>query len=84
MVVSLTGKLRVELDHTKIDQAMLGLMYLTLHDGQRVWKTYDWDATNRLHKAGLIMDPAGKAKSIVPTEAGLKEAERLCKTLFGK
>jgi Mn-dependent DtxR family transcriptional regulator len=48
----------------------------------RVWKTFDWDAMNRLHAKGLISDPVGKAKSIVLTEEGQREAERLFQMMF--
>ena len=58
--------------------------YLTLHDGCRAWKSVDWEATNRLHEKGLIEVPPNKAKSVVFTEQGLKEAERLFKELFAK
>jgi hypothetical protein len=67
----------------KIDEAVLALLYLTLHDGARAWKSFDWDAMNRLHQKGYISDPVGKAKSVVLTEEGLHEAERLFKKLFG-
>lgn len=43
----------------------------------------DWDAMNRLHQRDLISDPATKAKSVVLTENGLREAQRLCRLLFG-
>jgi Domain of unknown function (DUF6429) len=33
---------------------------------------------------GYISSPVGKAKSVVFTEEGLKEVERLCEQLFGK
>jgi len=41
---------RGNLDHApaafkhKIDEAVLALLYLTLHDGDRAWKGHDWDA----------------------------------------
>ena len=70
-------------DTDKIDDAVLALAYLTLHDGARVWKSFDWDALNRLHTKGYISNPVSKAKSVVLTEEGLKEAERLCEKLFG-
>jgi hypothetical protein len=70
-------------DTDKIDDAVLALAYLTLHGGARVWKSFDWDALNRLHAKGLISNPVSKAKSVVLTEEGLKEAERLCEKLFG-
>jgi len=68
----------------KIDDAVLALLYLTLHDGARAWKSHDWDAMNRLHEKGFIADPVGKAKSVMLTEQGLKESERLFKELFVK
>jgi Mn-dependent DtxR family transcriptional regulator len=48
-----------------------------------VWKSFDWEAMNRLHQKGYISDPVGKAKSVVLTEKGLHEAEQLFKKLFG-
>lgn len=74
----------MELDTTKIDDAVLALLYLGLHDGGRAWKGFDWDALDRLHRAGLINSPRGHAKSVVFTEVGLERAERLLKELFGK
>ncbi|MDT8445200.1 MAG: DUF6429 family protein [Desulfuromonadales bacterium] len=74
----------MEIDEDKIDEAALALLYLTLHDNCRAWKQLDWDITNRLHEKGLICDPAGKAKSVVFTESGLKQAEQIFKKLFAK
>ena len=72
----------MEADPDKIDEAVLALLYLTLHDGARAWKSFDWDAMNRLHEKGYILDPVGKAKSVVLTDEGLSEAERLFQKLF--
>jgi hypothetical protein len=74
----------MDYDTDKVDEAVLALLYLTLHDGARAWKSFDWDAMNRLHEKGYISNPIGKAKSVVLTEEGLQEAERLFKKLFGK
>lgn len=74
----------MEIDKQKIDDAVLALLYLTLHDGSRAWKSFDWNATNRLFEKGLIYDPVNKAKSIDLTEKGLAEAERLFTALFVK
>jgi hypothetical protein len=73
----------MKLDAEKIDRAVLALLYLGLHDDQRAWKGFDWDAMNRLHEKGFISDPVGKAKSVVFTDEGLAEAERLLEELFG-
>lgn len=70
----------MQLDTKRIDQAVLALLYLGLHDGERAWKGFDWDAMNRLHQQGYISDPVGKAKSVVFTTSGLRESERLWAT----
>lgn len=72
----------MELDTDRIDGAVLALLLLGVHDGCRVWKTFDWDAMNRLHEKGFISDPVGKAKSVVLTEEGQREAQRLFQTMF--
>lgn len=74
----------MDYDPDKIDEAVLALLYLTLHDGARAWKSFDWEAMNRLHEKGYISNPVGKAKSVIFTEEGLKESERLFKKLFEK
>lgn len=71
------GDAAVEIDIEKIDDVVLGLLYLTLHDGCRAWKGHDWDALGRLHRWGMICDPVGKAKSVVFTEERLVESEWL-------
>src|SRR5687768_13064247 len=72
----------MNLDNDRIDQAVLALLYLGLHDGARAWKGFDWQALNRLHEKGLISNPRGKAKSVVFIEEGLIEALRLLDQLF--
>jgi hypothetical protein len=72
----------MELNIVRIDAAVLALLLLGLHDGCRVWKTFDWDAMNRLHEKGFISDPVSKAKSVVITVQGQREAERLFRTMF--
>jgi hypothetical protein len=37
----------MELDTDKIDNAVLALLYLGLHDGARAWKGFDWESMNR-------------------------------------
>jgi uncharacterized protein DUF6429 len=74
----------MEIDTQKVDEAVLALPYLTLHDGARAWKGFDWDTLNRLHAKGLISNPVGKAKSAVLTDEGVRESERLFSKLFVK
>ena len=59
-----------DVDTDKIDDAVLALLHLGLHDHGRAWKGFDWDALARLHAKGMIGDPVGKARSVVFTEEG--------------
>lgn len=34
----------MEIDNDRIDEAILALLYLGLHDKVRIWKSFDWDA----------------------------------------
>jgi hypothetical protein len=70
------------IDLDKIDDTVLGLLWLTLHDENRAWKGFDWGALDRLHQKGLIADPANKAKSVVLSDEGLRRAEKLFNVLF--
>ena len=74
----------MEIDEEKIDDAVLALLYLTLHDGGRVWKSMDWEVMNRLHEKGLISNPVGKTKSVLLTEEGQQKSEESFKKLFAK
>jgi hypothetical protein len=72
----------VAIDTDKIDETVLALLQLTLHDTVRAWKGHDWEVLNRLHRTGMIDNPVGKTKSVVLTDQGLAESERLFRTLF--
>jgi len=74
----------VEIDKQKIDDTVLALLYLTLDDSSRAWKSFDWSAKNRLFEKGYIYDPVNKANSVHLTEQGVVEAKRLFIELFGK
>src|SRR5450432_3344548 len=67
----------MEYDKDKVDEMVLALLFLTIHDGGRAWKGHDWEAMNRLHTKGMILNPVGKAKSVVLTEQGEKRCEEL-------
>lgn len=73
----------MELDTHKIDDAVLALLYLGLHDGVRAWKGFDWAAMDRLHEKGYISDPRGKAKSVVFSEEGLQESHAFSRNCLG-
>ena len=79
-----------EIDLDRIDDAVLALMYLTLHDLNkftglaRAWKSFDWDTLSRLYDKDLIFDPVSKAKSVVLTEEGMKRSKALFHELFAR
>ena len=72
----------MKLDTEKIDRVVLALLHLGLHDDFRAWKSFDWDALDRLHKKGFISNPVGKTKSVAFSESGLRESQRLLAELF--
>jgi hypothetical protein len=74
----------MSLNTDKIDDTALALLYLTLHDGDRAWKGFDWDVLGRLHEKGMIDDPVGKVKSVVFTPQGQERAKELFETMFKK
>ena len=51
-------------------------------DSAGAWKTFDWDALNRLFKKEFIDDPVNRAKSVALTDKGLVGAERLFRVMF--
>ena len=73
-----------DFDRDKVDEIVLALMYLTLHDYYRAWKGFDWDTLDRLHEKGLIDNPRSKAKSVALTEEGLAKSASLFNKYFGK
>jgi hypothetical protein len=74
----------VEFDERKIDEAVLALLYLTLHDGNRAWKTIDFATLDRLQEQGFLSGAVTRAKSVVFTEKGLRAAEQLAAKQFAK
>lgn len=77
----------MDFDEDKVDEAVLALLFLTMHDeneyGARAWKGHDWNAMGRLHEKGLISNPKSKAKSVVLTKEGVEKSRELFKRLFG-
>jgi hypothetical protein len=76
--------LATALDTDRIDDAVLALLYLTLHDGDRAWKGFDWDTLGRLRDKGMLYDPVGKVKSVVFTQDGLRRSRELFEKMFTK
>ena len=68
----------------QIDDAVLALLYLGLHDQYRAWKGFDWEAINWLHEKGMIDNPKNKNKSVVFTDEGLRRSKELFEAMFTK
>lgn len=76
----------MDINDEKIDEVVLALLYLNFHgdyDAVRAWKSFDWDAMDRLHNKGFISDPKSKAKSVLVTEEGQRVAKELFEKYFG-
>lgn len=71
-------------DEEKIDECVLALLQLTLHDGAWVWKGFDFEVMNRLFEKGYILDPRNKTKSVFLTEEGRVRSKELFEKLFRK
>ena len=72
-----------DIDRDKVDQIVLALMYLTLHDSYRALKGFEWETLDRLYEKGWIENPRSKAKSVVLTEEGLAQSVRLFQHYLG-
>lgn len=71
-------------DTDKIDEAVLGPLWLTLRDAKHAWKGMDWDALDRLYQRELIYDPKNKYKSVSFTLEGLAASQAAFEKLFAK
>ena len=74
----------MQIDEDRVDDAVMALLRLTLHDERRAWKGFDWAVLARLHRKGLILDPVGKGKSVVLTDDGLRRSEQCFEALFDR
>ena len=72
----------MEYDKDKVDEMVLALLFLTIHDNGRAWKGHDWDAMDRLHAKSYISDPQSKAKSVGLTEEGKRRSRELFERHF--
>jgi Domain of unknown function (DUF6429) len=53
----------MDYDENKVDEVVLALMNLTLHDEIRAWKGFDFRVLDRLYEKGFIRDPKNRARS---------------------
>ena len=70
------------IDTDRIDDAVLALLHLTLHDESWAGKGFDPDTLGRLHQKGLIDDPAGETDTVALTGNGLQRSKQLFETMF--
>jgi len=76
------GDIAMTIDADRIDDAVLALLHLTLHDQNRASKGFDQDALGRLHQKGLIDDPASGPESVGLTSDGLQRSKELFDAMF--
>ena len=67
----------MEIDTDRIDETVLALLDLTLHEERRAWKTSIGIPCTGFMPKGFISNPLGMAKSVVFTDKGLVESEPL-------
>jgi hypothetical protein len=82
--LSFQREFAMALDADRIDDAVLALLYLGLHDQYRAWKGFDWEAMDRLHEKGMIDSPVNKNKSVSFTQEGLQRSKELFEKMFVK
>jgi Domain of unknown function (DUF6429) len=70
------------IDNDRIDDAVLALLHLTLHDQSRASKGLDGGALGRLYQKGMIDDPVGTSESVALTSDGLRRSQELFEAMF--
>ena len=70
------------IDTDRIDDAVLALLYLTLHDQHQASKGVDGAALGRLHEKGMIESPDASPESVTFTPDGLQRSKELLEQLF--
>ncbi len=43
----------MKLNPQKVEETVLAVLWLTLHNEVEAWKTIDWDTMDRLHQKGI-------------------------------
>ena len=69
-------------DTKKIDDAVLALLHLTLHDQSHASAGFAPEVLGRLRENGMIEDPAEDSDSIEFTPEGLQRSKALFATMF--
>ncbi len=74
----------MQIDTGKIDGAVLALLYLTLHDGVRGLKVFRLGHDEPATRERFYFRSGRNTKSVLLSERGLKESERLFNKYFAK
>ena len=69
-------------DTRKIDDAVLALFYLTLHDRSHASTGVAPEVLQRLHASGMIEDPSDSWDSVELTDEGLQHSKTLFNSMF--
>jgi len=69
-------------DPALLDEAVLAILYYNATTAGGAWKSLPWDATDRLHKADLISNPAKARKSVDLYEEGFEKGRAAFERLF--
>jgi hypothetical protein len=68
----------------KFDEIVLAMLWYNQRAAASAWKGFDWAATDRLFRAGLISNPESNRKSVILSEDGEKHGEAAFSRHFGK
>ena len=69
-------------DTKKIDEAVLALLYLTLHDRSHASTNGAPAVLRRLHTSGMVEDPSASWDSVELTDEGLQRSKTLFHAMF--
>ena len=72
------------MDKDEFDEIVLAMLWYNQQAAASAWKGFDWDATDRLFREGLISNPKSNRKSVVLSEDGAKRGEAAFLRHFGK
>lgn len=78
------GGFAMAIDTDRIDDAILALLYLGLHDQNRAGNGFDREALGRLHAKGMIADPAVSPESVILEPEGLRRSKELFESMFDR
>jgi hypothetical protein len=73
-----------DINKERILEGALAIISLSLHEEDRVWKGFDWDILDDMHKKGWISDPVTKTKSVCLSDEGAKLAQEYLENYFGE